>query len=64
VLPDAEPDLLAFAQFPQCHWRQIWSTNPLAHVNKEIKRHTDVVGVFPDTAALLRLAGSELIGQH
>jgi putative transposase len=49
---------LAFAAFPRRHWRQIWSTNPLERVNKEIKRRTDVVGVFPNPAALLRLAGS------
>ena len=64
MLTDAEPDLLAFAAFPRRHWRQIWSTNPLERVNKEIKRRTDVVGVFPNPAALLRLAGSVLIEQH
>jgi putative transposase len=64
MLTDAEPDLLAFATFPRRHWRQIWSTNPLERVNKEIKRRTDVVGVFPNPAALLRLAGSVLIEQH
>ena len=64
MLDDARPDLLAFAGFPQRHWRQIWSTNPLGRVNKEIKRRTDVVGVFPNPAALLRLAGSVLIEQH
>jgi len=64
MLADAEPDLLAFAEFPRRHWRQIWSTNPLERVNKEIKRRTDVVGVFPNPAALLRLAGSVLIEQH
>ena len=64
MLDDARDDLLAFATFPQRHWRQIWSTNPLERVNKEIKRRTDVVGVFPNPAALLRLAGSVLIEQH
>jgi putative transposase len=64
MLGDAQPDLLAFAGFPNRHWRQIWSTNPLERVNKEIKRRTDVVGVFPNPAALLRLAGSVLIEQH
>ena len=53
MLDDAKHDLLAFAAFPQRHWRQIWSTNPLERVNKEIKRRTDVVGVFPNPAALL-----------
>jgi transposase-like protein len=64
MLDDAQPDLLAFAGFPTRHWRQIWSTNPLERVNKEIKRRTDVVGVFPNPAALLRLAGSVLIEQN
>lgn len=64
MLDDAQPDLLAFASFPTRHWRQIWSTNPLERVNKELKRRTDVVGVFPNPAALLRLAGSVLIEQH
>ncbi|MBG6226704.1 transposase-like protein [Arthrobacter sp. CAN_A2] len=64
MLTDAEADLLAFAAFPRRHWRQIWSTNPLERVNKEIKRRTDVVGVFPNTAALLRLSGAVLIEQH
>ena len=64
MLHDARPDLLAFAGFPAKHWRQIWSTNPMERVNKEIKRRTDVVGVFPNPAALLRLAGAVLIEQH
>jgi putative transposase len=64
MLTDAQADLLAFAGFPTRHWRQIWSTNPLERVNKEIKRRTNVVGVFPNPAALLRLAGSVLVEQH
>jgi putative transposase len=64
MLDEAQHDLLAFASFPQRHWRQIWSTNPLERVNKEIKRRTDVVGVFPNPAALLRLAGAVLVEQH
>ena len=64
MLEEAKHDVLAFTGFPHRHWRQIWSTNPLERVNKEIKRRTDVVGVFPNPAALLRLAGSVLIEQH
>ncbi len=64
MLGDARDDLLAFAGFPVKHWRQIWSTNPMERVNKEIKRRTDVVGVFPNPAALLRLAGAVLVEQH
>lgn len=64
MLETAKEDLLAFAAFPRTHWRQIWSTNPLERVNKEIKRRTDVVGTFPNPAALLRLAGHVLIEQH
>ncbi len=64
MLREAKDDLLAFTGFPQVHWRQIWSTNPLERVNKEIKRRTDVVGVFPNPAALLRLAGAVLIETH
>ncbi len=64
ILDDARPDILAFADFPTRHWTTIWSTNPLERVNKEIKRRTDVVGVFPNPAALLRLAGAVLVEQH
>ena len=64
MLTGAEHDLLAFAAFPQRYWRQIWSTNPLERVNKEIKPRTDVVGVFPNPAALLQLAGAVLVQQH
>ncbi|HMU36102.1 MAG TPA: transposase, partial [Marmoricola sp.] len=64
MLDDAREDLLAFAEFPPEHWQQIWSTNPLERLNKEIKRRTNVVGVFPNPAALLRLAGHVLIEQH
>ena len=64
MMQEAKEDLLAFTGFPQVHWRQLWSTNPLERVNKEIKRRTDVVGVFPNPEALLRLAGAVLVEQH
>ena len=64
MLHDAATDVTAFADFPVSHWRKVWSTNPLELVNKEIKRRTDVVGVFPNPAALLRLAGSVLVETH
>src|SRR6187397_75814 len=64
MLRDAATDITAFAAFPQAHWRKIWSTNPLERVNKEIKRRTNVVGVFPNPEALLRLAGSVLVETH
>jgi len=64
MLDEAREDLLAFAEFPPGHWQQIWSTNPLERQNKEIKRRTNVVGAFPNPAALLRLAGHVLIEQH
>jgi putative transposase len=64
MLRDNQADLCAFAAFPQAHWRKIWSTNPLERVNKEIKRRTNVVGIFPNDAAVVRLAGAVLLEVH
>jgi putative transposase len=64
MLTDARQDLTALASFPPAHWTKLWSTNPLERVNKEIKRRTTVVGIFPDDAAVLRLAGAVLIEAH
>ncbi len=64
MLRHGADDITAFADFPVPHWKKIWSTNPLERLNKEIKRRTDVVGVFPNPAALLRLAGSVLVEAH
>jgi transposase-like protein len=63
LLADAEPDLLAHFTFPDTHRRQLRSTNPLERLNKEIKRRTAVVGIFPNRAALIRLVGMVLAEQ-
>jgi putative transposase len=64
MMDDAEPDVLAFKSFPKAHWAQIASTNPLERLNAEIKRRTNVVGIFPNDAAITRLVGALLLEQN
>ena len=64
MLRDVAEDLLAFTGFPVAHWRKIWSTNPLERINGEIKRRTNVVGIFPNDSAIVRLVTAVLVETH
>jgi putative transposase len=64
MMAEAKIDVLAFTAFPKAHWQKIWSNNPIERLNKEIKRRADVVEIFPNPAAFLRLATAVVIESH
>jgi putative transposase len=64
MMDPAEHDVLAFMGFPRAHWPQIYSTNPLERLNAEIKRRTNVVGIFPNDASITRRVGAMMLEQN
>ena len=64
MMSQAKTDVLAFTAFPRAHWQKIWSNNPIERLNKEIKRRADVVEIFPNPAAFLRLSTAVVIKAH
>jgi transposase-like protein len=64
LMDEAEDDVLAFMNFPRQHWQKLHSTNPLERLNKEVKRRSAVVGIFPNEASIIRLVGAVLLEQN